>query len=179
MEIALLSLTTKRGRSCVWVLDHLCAGKNQILKLLNKSHPPSSRQMHFLSGCPLCSVLSLQADLTLVCVEGAEGNMANLEFRDRFLSSQETGYLCSRRCFSFLPFLPCHTGQRSFGSGPFSAALISKSQVESCPAVRLLDSLSLSSLTRKHLVTRAARILFCFPLARRSFLHHHSQQCIL
>lgn len=162
----------------MWVLDHLCAGKKQILKLLNKSHPPSSRQMHFLSGSPLCSVLSLQADLTLVCVEGAEANMVNLEFRDRFLSLQETGYLCSLRCFSYLPFLPCHTGQRS-GGGSFSAALISKSQVETCPAVRLLDSLSLSSLTRKHLVTRAARILFCFPLARRSFLHHHSQQCIL
>lgn len=150
----------------MWVPDHLCAGKKQILKLLNKSHPPSSRQMHFLSGSPLCSVLPLQADLTLVGVEGAEGNMENLEFQERFLSLQETPYLWSLRCFSYLPFPPRHTGQRSFGSGPFSAALISKSQVESCPAAGLLDSASLSSLTRKHLVTRAARILFCFPLAR-------------
>lgn len=89
MKIALLCLRTGREKSCVWVLDHQCAE----MKLLNKSPPPSSRQMRFLSGSWLCSGPSLQGDLTLDSVEQPRGNTENLEFLDRFLSLQKTSIL--------------------------------------------------------------------------------------
>lgn len=136
-------------------------------------------QMRFLPGSCLCSILSSEGDLTLDSVEQPEGNMGKPGIPGSISIFAGRASSLFTSLFLYLRFPPFHTGQRSYGSGPLSPALISKSQVESCPAMELLASLSHSSLTRKQLMTRAARILFCFPRARRTFCHDHRLQCVL
>lgn len=137
--------------------DINCARKKaaQTLHLLDKSystllktdaHPLRKLTLHH-------PVPSRQSDSCRS--EAAERRLGNLEFQNSTLVSIFPGNI-STSLFFDLSFPPCLIGQRSFRNSLFSAALISKSQVETCPAEGLLDSLSHSSLTHKQLVTHAA-----------------------
>lgn len=151
-----------------------CVGSEmkQILKS-NQIRCVSCQEVAFAPSC------HLKGDLTLDSVEQPEGNMGKPGIPGSISIFAGRASSLFTSLFFYSRFPPFHTGQRSFGSGPLSPALISKSQVESCPAMELLASLSHSSLTRKQLMTRAARILFCFPRARRTFCHDHRLQCVL
>lgn len=163
VKIASLCLTTEREK--FWVGSEM----KQILRLLTKSDALPARKSPLLHP-----VTSRRSDSG-----AAEGNMGKPGIPGSISIFPGSASSLFTPLLFYMRFLSFHRGQRSFGSGPFSPALISKSQVESCPAMELLASLSHSSLTLKQLVTRTARILFCFPRARRTFCHDHRLQCIL
>lgn len=102
--------------------------------------------------------------------EGKPGNPGISEF--------QTGFHLSRNYLPLLLFfyLSCTYRSEAFSwKSVLSAALISKSQVETCPAEVLLDSLSHSSLTHKQLVTHAAffptcQTLFFLPMQFKRYI---------
>lgn len=124
--------------------------------------------MHILSGSRLCTILSHGDDLIPAAPELLRETWESWNSRIPNCFPFLPGNI-STSVFFYLPFPLCLRGQKSlFESIQFSAALISKSQVETFPAEGLLASLSHSSLTHKQLVTRAA--IFFSP-ARQSCLH--------